>query len=124
MEWTPERIRTLLAANNAAVQRALLVLDARQTPDERAGRRTDYLNGKGWNRFDAPLMSGFAASVRAGRNLLDSEMRQARYRLNKYAKQLTAHANANVAAKAAAVAAVTPVEIVVTETAPADIYRF
>lgn len=53
---TKAGILALLETSQVAVERAILVIQARQTSDEQAAGQTKYVNGRGWSAFDAPFM--------------------------------------------------------------------
>lgn len=55
MPHTIESIKNLLATNDKAVGRALMVLSARQTEDERSQETTKYLNGRGFRPSHARM---------------------------------------------------------------------
>jgi hypothetical protein len=53
---TKAGILALLETSQVAVERAILVIQARQTSDEQAAGQTKHVNGRGWSAFDAPFM--------------------------------------------------------------------
>ena len=53
--FTKESIVQLLATNDKAVCRALVVLTARQTTDEQSSEQTRYLNGRGYRPCHARM---------------------------------------------------------------------
>lgn len=57
---TLESVKTLLLRSNAAVERAMVVLYALQTTDERRAGDTKYDNDRGFNCFNAPAGTAFA----------------------------------------------------------------
>lgn len=58
--WTSAQIQELLAKNDRAVQRALVVLYRRQTPTEREEKATRERNGQGFSQMDALFLSKLA----------------------------------------------------------------
>jgi len=78
----------LLATDNLFLERAIAIIYARQTHDERATSRTRYVNQIGFNRVDALPLSTLANKVKKGRHLTAQEAREARNRMRKYAGQL------------------------------------
>lgn len=68
---TKQSIRELLHTDSPvghrALERALLVLLARQTADERATEQTRHLNNRGFMSMDAPKMTSFAKQVQYSR---------------------------------------------------------
>lgn len=58
--WTKESIRELLAKNDKAVGRALLVLLSRQTRDEKDTESTRHHNKIGFTPYDARMMTSMA----------------------------------------------------------------
>lgn len=57
---TKEDIQTLLATNDKAIARALVVLKDRQTWDERSTERTQHLNGRGFKPCHARMGTSMA----------------------------------------------------------------
>lgn len=92
--WTKETVWARMLANEPSVLKALLLIDARQTADERAERQTVWHNGQGWNRFDAQDLGRYAARVRNGRQLDRREFFEVRARLKKYTGQVAEILNA------------------------------
>lgn len=60
MTVTKEQIIHLLATNDKAVARALVVLAARQTDDERRVQTTKHLNGRGFRPCHARMGTSMA----------------------------------------------------------------
>ena len=98
---TKESIQTLLATNDKAVYRALIVLFERQTADEQEAESTNHNNGRGFNGRDAKFGTSLAKQVIAWeqghstfRNPLSAgQMTAARKMIRKYAGQLALVAN-------------------------------
>ena len=61
--WTKAEIVDVLAKNNFAVERALLVLFARQTADEQIMDAATVNNGMGFSGLDAEIFSSFAKQI-------------------------------------------------------------
>ncbi len=59
-EVTKESIQKLLATNDKAVARALVLLNRRQTSDEQASEDTKYLNGRGFRPAHARMGTSMA----------------------------------------------------------------
>jgi len=76
------RIRVSLATNSLAVERAITVLYANQTTDERA------VSAKGFNSADASRLSYYARWVGSGRHLTGHHLDRARATVGKYWRQL------------------------------------
>lgn len=96
VDWTKEEIKALLESNDKAVMRGLIVITSLQTASERETHNTVELNGVGWNKIDADLMTSFVEQVRAKRWLSAKQLKATRARLMKYAGQLAKVANGNV----------------------------
>lgn len=60
MAHTVDSIKHLLATNDKAVGRALVVLTDRQTTDERSTETTKHLNGRGWRPCHARVGQSMA----------------------------------------------------------------
>lgn len=64
---TKEQIVEALRTNDRALYKALVLLNARQTPDERASETTRYTNGRGFNAAHAKRGTSMAQFfLRAG----------------------------------------------------------
>lgn len=64
--WTYTRLVALLERDNAALEKAILTINARQTPDERGALVTKYENGRGWNARDAQFGGSLAEWIERG----------------------------------------------------------
>jgi hypothetical protein len=64
--WTYSRLIALLESNRAALERAILTLNARQTADERATLVSRHENGRGWNQRDASFGGSLAEWIERG----------------------------------------------------------
>lgn len=110
MTVTKEIVQNLLATNDRAVARALIVLLDYQTQDEKERQSTSHANGRGFNHVDAPLMTSMAEQIKRGRTLSQKQLDwlrgvgKARSRIGKYAQQLADHANEHPKEKAASAA--------------------
>jgi hypothetical protein len=76
--WNRESITALLARNDRAVERALVVLFDRQTADEQASDVTSHQNGIGFSGLDAEIFSSFAKQIQQGRTLSPKQLAIAR----------------------------------------------
>jgi len=81
-------IKLKISTNPKWAKRALLALWQAQTPAEQNGHHTDELNGVGFNKIDAEILSSFADQVNQGRDLSPRQLEVAYKRLPKYANQL------------------------------------
>jgi hypothetical protein len=86
--WTKDSIKTLLLTNPRAVERAMLVLFARQTEDERVNQTTRHENARGFTAAHARKGSYYAKWVRSGRNLTGHHLDRARTMALHYTRQL------------------------------------
>lgn len=66
---TIEYISWCLATNDRAVEKAILVLYKRQTPDEQATKSTRHRNNRGFNSADARIGTYLARHIRSGNRL-------------------------------------------------------
>ena len=101
MDHSKDSIKALLAKSDAAVERALVVLAARQTSDELAGLTTRHTNNRGFSKFDAEIFTSFANRIKRGQRLTMSQLavcrradKRGHSRIGKYAGQLLDEANA------------------------------
>lgn len=60
MQHTVDSIKALLASNDRAVGRALIVLRNRQTADEQTSEQTRHLNGRGFRPCHARMGTSMA----------------------------------------------------------------
>ena len=100
VEWTPERITETLTRSRRFVERALLALHYRQSPEQRDGEETGDHDKMGFNRWDKGFMGSLASQIEAsdapeGHRLTDKQLVHAVITLKKYAKQLSRIAAAN-----------------------------
>lgn len=91
--WKVEEIRELLLNNNRMVGNSLIQLRNCQTLEELEGKHTSELNGKGFNSFDAELLTNLADYYELRGLLTRRQLEVARKRILKYARQLTVIAN-------------------------------
>jgi len=96
-KWNRTKIANLLATNNKAVERALIVVFNNQELDEQAMDSTHKANGIGFTAFDADILSSFAKHILKGRSLSPKQLEVARkkdkfgnMKIAKYWKQLQA----------------------------------
>lgn len=99
LKWTKESMQAMLAANDKAVCKGLMVIYGNQTADEQAAAITAEDNGIGFNGTDAEFMTEMAKFYTQHGRLTDGQMVWVRKKLMKYWRQLCEVANANEAAK-------------------------
>lgn len=106
MELTIRNIKNLLATNDRAVGRALVVLKNRQTADERAQEQTKYRNGRGFRPAHAFLGCQMANFFEKRGYLSEKQvnywrkpMKCGNTRIEIYAKQLLEEAQIKAAKK-------------------------
>lgn len=100
-EYTVEEIRERVTNDQRWTERAIMALYRRQTEDERLGQHTNELNGAGFNKADAEILSSFAKQLQWGGHLTPRQFDVARRRVAKYAGQLARIAQATAAGDAA-----------------------
>lgn len=88
-----DKIQAILATNPRAVERAVVLLYARQTSDEQNSLTTTHLNGKGFTAFDAEFLSSLARWVQGGKHLSPKQLSVAKKRVPSYWKQLAEEAD-------------------------------
>jgi len=64
--WTYERLMELLETNQKALEKAILTIEARQTPDEHVSQQTTHQNGRGWSARDAEFGGSLATWITRG----------------------------------------------------------
>ena len=90
----PEEVKKWILTNDAAVKRAAVVLYEQQDGEEKAYGCSTKVNDRGFNRFDAPYLQGFAEKVLHNWDISARELMKARYKLLKYSKQIANITNA------------------------------
>jgi len=108
MQHTAESIKNLLATNDRAVGRALIVLRNRQTADEQRSETTKHLNGRGFRPCHARMGTSMADFFERRGYLTEkqvnywrSKMADGNSRIEIYTRQLLEEAAAKAAKKAA-----------------------
>ena len=85
---TKEEVKKLIATNDNAVMKAALVIYRQQTSEEQSLGYSNENNYKGFNRYDAPELSAFAAGIELNKGAYKKDINKYRYRLMKYAQQI------------------------------------
>lgn len=88
--WGKERIQDLLATNDAAVIRALLVVYRNQTSEEQVAHQTVENNGVGFTGVDAELLTSYAQQYLRSGTLSPKQLAITRNKIKKYWRQLLA----------------------------------
>lgn len=102
--WTIDAMRTSINTNDWAVIRAVELLYAKQTADEKAAQITEEHNNVGFNGVDAPFLSSLGEQIVQWRKTPENQRRyakplsvkqiaKARTKVGKYARQLTTIVN-------------------------------
>lgn len=106
MELNVTTIKTLLATNDRAIGRALIVLRNRQTADEQSSEHTKYRNGRGFRPCHARMGTSMANFYEKFHTLSQKQvaywrkpMADGNTRIEIYARQLLEEANAKALAK-------------------------
>lgn len=106
MQLSKNEILALLSANDRAIGRALVVLAARQTADERATDTTRHLNGRGFRPCHARMGTSMANFFAKFNRLSDKQVaywrkldRAGNMRIGIYWKQLAEAAAEKAAPK-------------------------
>lgn len=81
-------IKERLQKDDRWLYRALVCLYERQTEEEKYNKQTSRKNGMGFNAFDAELLTRYAQMIIKGEGLGESQKREARRMIGKYAGQL------------------------------------
>lgn len=102
--WTVDAMRVSINTNDWAVIRAVELLYAKQTADEKAAQQTEEHNNVGFNGVDAPFLSSLGEQIiqwrrtpeharRYPKPLSVKQIAKARTKVGKYARQLTTIVN-------------------------------
>lgn len=91
--YNKEDIISLLNKNDDAVIRGLLALYELQTKSERKSLSSQEVNGEGFNRTDAKILSGIAMCYKQNMLISRKQLDAVRSRIKKYASQLAEIAN-------------------------------
>lgn len=92
--WTEDKIKELLKTNKTMVLRSLIKLYDCQTTEEKNSKTTRVYNGKGFNACDATILTSIAEFYLIKGFISDKQYDIVYKKIQKYAKQLTAIANA------------------------------
>lgn len=93
--WTKDEILDLLKNNKQAVLRAIIVLYNRQTELEKEFKESNVVNGIGFTCKDSWYLSNLARQLIEYKKIANEDFWRARWRIFKYAKQLSDIANEN-----------------------------
>ena len=88
-EWSPEKIKSALKANDRQLCRAIIAIYDLQTQDEKRWSDTCESNGVGFNSADAEILSSFALFYTKTGFLTSAQIKLARKKMSKYAGQLS-----------------------------------
>lgn len=94
---TKDEIKTKLGENRAWAERAIVVLYARQTSEEKSEKITKEHNAVGFSGPDAEILSDYAEWLNSGRNLTPRQLAVAFRLLPKYWKQILTEIEAKAA---------------------------
>lgn len=86
-EWRRE-LQSLLLASDEALERAIIRIWEQQTYSEQEAGMAIIVDGVGFNKFDAPLMSKYARQLLYTGALTTYQKKKARSVMPKYWKQL------------------------------------
>lgn len=86
--WDRQSITSVLLANDLQLEKAIVALNGRQTPDEQDANHTKHDNTVGWNQPDASKMGYYSRWILSGRRLSGKHLADARARILKYGRQL------------------------------------
>jgi hypothetical protein len=80
-------IKSMIAVSDKWALRALMLVYDNQTSDEQRGRYVDRINGIGFTKSDARLMSVFA-QLHKDKGLTENQITQVKLRMPKYWRQV------------------------------------
>ncbi len=83
-----EYIKHQIETNDKWLLKGLIAIYDRQTADEKTMKATIEFNGVGFNGVDSEILSSFAQFYKRAHFLTDAQLRIARKKMVKYAKQL------------------------------------
>lgn len=116
MEYTIEQIRELVTTDDEWAIHAILALYERQTADEQDSRQTSHKNRMGFTGVDAGFLSDLAIRILDKKErypkhpewwLTEGQLKAAKPKLGKYAKQLYTIAAEKAASANAAIKCLT-----------------
>lgn len=81
-------LKDLVRTNDKALLRAIVLIDNRQTEEERAKGESTEDNFVGWTKWDAKEMGDIAHKIKRGEPLTIGELAKSRNKMQKYWKQL------------------------------------
>lgn len=86
--WTKSRVQALLASNEKAAIRGLLVVYANQTQSEQSGQLAIEHNGVGFSSMDAEILTSFAQFYQRAGFLSAKQMTILQKKIVRYWKQV------------------------------------
>ena len=92
-------LQALILFNKTARHRALLIVYENQTMSEKYTKKSNELNGIGFDRNDTEKMTMYAETIKSGKDLFDDEEEYLKIRLPRYWKQIMVKAKINVEKK-------------------------
>ena len=95
-DYTVEEVKEKLKTDRAWIEKAIKVLYAHQTENEKTSEMTHVDNKVGFNAVDAPFLSSLAKFLQRVPHLTDRQIYYAGRKLPKYARQLLELGRTNV----------------------------
>ena len=86
-EWRRE-LQALLLRSDKAIDKSIVVIWEQQTYTEQESGEAIIVDGVGFNKFDAPIMTSYAKQLVDGRSLSTQQRSVARKVMPKYWRQL------------------------------------
>ena len=86
--WDKQKLKDLLMRNDKAVMRAILLLYSFQTDEEQYSSITSIKNNRGFNMWDANILTPFAKQIKEGIGLSSKQLYVARPKILKYVGQI------------------------------------
>lgn len=81
-------LKWLITNNDKALLKSIITIFKNQEEDEQVKGKTMKENGKGFSKVDAEFLSGLAIKILAKKELQWFEIKEAKYKMVKYWKQL------------------------------------
>jgi len=88
--WTKEKVQDLVCSSDKALVRAIILVNSKQTADEKRSGTTCHWNSRGWSMTDAKRGKKWAYYVTDGYGLRNWEKGKIRLVMRKYWRQLLA----------------------------------
>lgn len=94
--WSKELIEKRIMENNMILFKSMRRIYSFQTTEEKCSKSANSINGKGFNKFHAKIISDFIKKLDKGEGLSSAQLASARKIMKHYAGQLFEYMKGNI----------------------------